>query len=568
MYLMNIQQTISRFSLCLLVWCVLAAVPAFAQTITHVPLFTFDGDSDLDEFGASVSGAGDVNGDGFADFIVGAPNDDNNGLESGSARVFSGVDGSVLYDFDGESADDLFGGSVSGAGDVNGDGFADLIVGVVTDDNNGEDSGSARVFSGVDGSVLYTFDGDSASDQFGFSVSGAGDVNGDGFADFAVGAPNDDNNGLESGSARVFSGVDGSVLYTFDGDSADDLFGVAVSGAGDVNGDGFADLIVGVVTDGSFGFGPGSARVFSGVDGSVLYNFDGDSILDGFGLSVSGAGDVNGDGFADLIVGAANDGNNGFSSGSARVLSGVDGSVLYNFDGDSALDQFGSAVSGAGDVNGDGFADLIVGAPDFIFLPPADGNGTARVLSGVDGSVLYNFEGDSAFDSFGTSVSGAGDINGDGVADFIVGAKEGGYARVFVSQITGTEPSVTGDFDLDGDVDLDDLDRYIGNTGEPASGDLEILDLNGDGTVGANDFEQHYETLVETSNGSKGTFAGDANLDGTVNVLGDAFTLVGNLGSSVSSWADGDFNGDGTVNVLGDAFLLVTNLGQTNDPAR
>ena len=230
---------------------------------------------------------------------------------------------------------------------------------------------------------------------------------------------------------------------------------------------------MGVVTDGSFGFGPGSARVFSGVDGSVLYNFDGDSILDGFGLSVSGAGDVNGDGFADLIVGAANDVNNGFSSGSARVLSGVDGSVLYNFDGDSALDQFGSAVSGAGDVNGDGFADLIVGAPDFIFLPPADGNGTARVLSGVDGSVLYNFEGDSAFDSFGTSVSGAGDINGDGVADFIVGAKEGGYARVFVSQTTGTEPSVTGDFDLDGDVDLDDLDRYIGNTGEPASGDLE-----------------------------------------------------------------------------------------------
>ena len=123
-----------------------------------------------------------------------------------------------------------------------------------------------------------------------------------------------------------------------------------------------------------------------------------------------------------------------------------------------------------------------------------------------------------------------------------------------------------GDYDLDGDVDLVDLDRYIGNIGEPASGDLEILDLNEDGTVGANDFEQHYETLVETSNGGEGTFAGDANLDGTVNVLGDAFTLVGNVGSSVSSWADGDFNGDGTVNVLGDAFLLVANLGQTNDP--
>ena len=139
---------------------------------------------------------------------------------------------SVLYTFDGDSAQDNFGFSVSGAGDVNWDGFDDLIVGAIRDDNNGSNSGSARVFSGVDGSVLYTFDGDSAGDRLGISVSGAGDVNGDGFDDLIVGAEHDDNNGTDSGSARVFSGRDGSVLYTFSGDSPDDRLGRSVSGAG------------------------------------------------------------------------------------------------------------------------------------------------------------------------------------------------------------------------------------------------------------------------------------------------------------------------------------------------
>src|SRR5690606_28077584 len=160
-----------------------------------------------------VSGAGDVNNDGFGDLIAGAIGDDNNGSGSGSARVFSGADGSILYTFDGDSADDQFGESVSGAGDVNNDGFEDLIVGASFDDNNGSNSGSARVFSGADGSSLYTFDGDSAFDFLGVSVSGAGDVNGDGFDDLIIGASFDDNSGSNSGSARVFSGADGAALY-------------------------------------------------------------------------------------------------------------------------------------------------------------------------------------------------------------------------------------------------------------------------------------------------------------------------------------------------------------------
>jgi hypothetical protein len=132
--------------------------------------------------------------------------------------------------------------------------------------------------------------------------------------------------------------------------------------------------------------------------------------------------------------------------------------------------------------------------------------------------------------------------------------------------VTGTFGELLGDFDADGDVDLVDLDQYNGNIGAAATGSLEPLDFDNDGVVGVNDFTQHYETLVATSNGQKGTFAGDLNLDGTVNVLGDAFFLVENLGNTGASWAQGDVNGDGMVNVLGDAFLLIENLGNSNEP--
>jgi len=165
-----------------------------------------------------VGGAGDVNKDGYADLIVGARSDDNNGVNSGSARVFSGKDGTSLHTFNGDSPRDFFGVSVAGAGDVNKDGFADVIVGANHDDNKGLSSGSARVFSGewIDSTfkgripktkqILYTFNGDTGSDQFGSSVGGAGDVNKDGYADLIVGARSDDNNGADSGSARVLSG--------------------------------------------------------------------------------------------------------------------------------------------------------------------------------------------------------------------------------------------------------------------------------------------------------------------------------------------------------------------------
>ncbi|MCP3916449.1 MAG: hypothetical protein GY711_12905 [bacterium] len=389
----------------------LACCPsAFAQT----PLYTVYGDADQDLLGYSVSGAGDVDGDGVPDQIAGAFQADNNGTDSGSAWVLSGVDGSTLYRFDGEAHQDFFGHSVSGAGDVNADGYADLIVGAYLSDAGASVGGMARVFSGRDGSILYTFVGSGTGDHLGFSVSGAGDVNGDGFDDVIAGAEGDDTIRWKAGAAHVYSGADGSTLYSFYGDGEEFYFGFTVSEAGDVNLDGFDDVMVGAQSDDGE-YEATTVRVFSGADGSILYEFHGFDPGDWFGYAMDTAGDVDADGYPDLIIGTPQYHKVGFGSGRATVFSGFDGSTLRELYGVAYQGGFGFSVSGAGDLDGDGHADVIVGAP-------YDGEGAAIVFSGATGDVLSRFSATTALSFTGISVDAAGDVNGDGVDDQVVGA--------------------------------------------------------------------------------------------------------------------------------------------------
>lgn len=431
---------------------------AFSQGVI---IYQKNGSAADGQLGRSVAGAGDLNGDGKPDFIAGAPfASQGRLLYAGSALVFSGASGALLYRKNGAAEDDRLGVSVDGAGDVDGDGKADFIVSAPDADPGGLNvAGSAYLFSGASGAQLHQVDG-TFEDVLGWTVAGVGDVNGDGKSDFIVGAPLADPGGRsEAGSAYVYSGATGALLYRKDGASAGDEAGFSVAAAGDVNGDGKPDFIVGA--PGIIGGGSGSIYVYSGADGTLLYQKNGSAPGDNFGFDVAGAGDANGDGKSDFIVGARFTSPGGQSeAGSAYVYSGATGALLFQKDGAAADDYFGWSVAGAGDANGDGKSDFIVGAR---FASPAGPlyAGTAYLYSGANGSLLFQKSGDTYAEEFGAAVGGVGDLNGDGRSEFIIGApgaSPGGlpYAgSLFVYSLACA--SAPGDMNGDGNLTAADL---------------------------------------------------------------------------------------------------------------
>ncbi|MDK9704379.1 MAG: FG-GAP-like repeat-containing protein, partial [Sulfuritalea sp.] len=438
--------------------------------------FAINGECAGDRSGISVASAGDVNGDGLGDLIVGAYYNGTGGNYAGRSYVVFGQTGNATinlatlgssgFAITGESSFDLSGRSVAAAGDVNGDGLADLIVGGY---GNGSNAGRSYVVFGTTASAEiilsdvaagnggFAITGASTGDQSGYSVAGAGDVNGDGLADLIVGAPG---NGAgssyvvfgQSGGGAINLSALGSSGFAITGESANDGSGRSVASAGDVNGDGLADLIVGASANDAGGYNAGRSYVVFGQTGNATINLStlgsngfaitGETDGDRSGRSVAAVGDVNGDGLADLVVGAYANDAGGSYAGRSYVVFGTTATTAINLstlgsdgfaiNGESAGDFSGRGVAGAGDVNGDGLADLIVGANNNdagatdagrSYVVFGQTGATAINLSAVAaGSGGFAINGESANDQSGFSVASAGDINGDGLADLIVGA--------------------------------------------------------------------------------------------------------------------------------------------------
>lgn len=415
------------------------------------------GEDEYDSAGCAVDAAGDVDGDGFSDIIVGAYNQiPEDGSAGGAAYLVSGtVEGEFSLagasaKMVGESWPDSAGMSVAGAGDVDGDGYADLLVGAPWNSPDVSYGGATYVVLGPAAGTIplatahAKISGDIANSYVGWAVSGVGDADGDGLSDILIGTPHVSVAGVEHGGAAYL--VSGSVsgassvsetIATLAGDEAERYAGLAVSDAGDSDGDGLSDYIVGAAESSYCCESPGTVYLVRAPVSGVMGLDDADATFasegsaDKAGASVAGAGDVNGDGLADQIVGARMNDDGGEDAGAAYVLEGPSSgsddlsAAAAKLLGQRSEDHAGVAVDGAGDVDGDGRSDLLIGADGETSM--SLGAGAAYVVLGAPvGTVeLAHAEakivGESWGSAFGGAVAGGQDTNGDGFSDLIIG---------------------------------------------------------------------------------------------------------------------------------------------------
>jgi hypothetical protein len=325
-----------------------------------------------------------------------------------------------------------FGAAVASAGDVDGDGFTDIAVGAPLATPSAPLAGWAAVYSGRTGAALHALPGRAPEQSFGSAVAGIGDIDHDGRDDFAVGALGDSSQGTHAGRVYVFSGRTGTVLFDILGEGPGDLFGHALAAAGDVDRDGVPDFIVGAPENGDPipNYGPGYAKVFSGRTGTVLHRFAGREVMFEQGHTVAGAGDIDGDGHADVVVGSVLDAWPWGGVGAARVYSGRTGAVLHTFRGSLRSDHFAMCVAGLGDVDGDGTPDIGVTAVELGTQLP----GNVSVFSGRTGQRLRFAQAQAHMEMYGVGLCAVGDRDRDGYADYAVGAAglAGGYGGALV----------------------------------------------------------------------------------------------------------------------------------------
>jgi hypothetical protein len=513
--------------------------------------YTFVCADDSCEAGRSVSGAGDIDQDGLDDIIIGAPLNDINGTNDGSAYVIFGEQlaargGDLNLDQSdwvvlGQEDHDLLGGTIASAGDVDGDGLEDLLIGSHENDTNGDRSGEVYLVLGSqveaswpDGGVIgaddnQRFYGSAALDYAGYDVDSAGDIDGDGLDDLLIGAPfNSDGPSLGGQVYLVLASsldVNGGDLdlsadlsmsdYTFLPESPFDYVGWSVAGLGDIDGDNRPDIAIGAPFDDDGGTNAGAVYLFlnsnlpaGGAELDVAdadYKLVGEAALDESGYIVTSAGDVDGDNLNDILILSASNDDGATDAGKAYLVLAADlpvgggtvslSSAHFSFASEAPNGGDYMSIAAAGDVDGDSLDDLLFGVPYMGTTYAESGRsylmlGNSMVTSdSISLEVAdYLFDGRSAYDYAGYAVSSAGDIDGDGLDDIMIGAPgndewggDAGKAYLYFGATLLDLPVNPVPF-----VD-DNLDRsydygFVGSTDHEGLGSAVLaVDVNGDG---------------------------------------------------------------------------------------
>ena len=346
------------------------------QTLLQMGKLKLPALPDVSQFGSALDGPGDVDGDGVPDVLVGAPGGvlcsfplGCFGSSRGTASLNSGTSFLSVQGWQGANENDRLGAAVAGLGDVDGDGFPDLAIGAPQrNDTAASGAGYVQVVSGATGVVLNTWFGAQPGDGFGWSVAGPGDTDGDGVRDVLIGAPWAKGDAPASGWAGLYRGNDGTLLESWNGKATDDRFGQVAAGQ-DVDGNGLPDLLIGAPgRDGPAGSNAGAVAAYA-ARGAALLELDGATAGSGLGARVTGVGDIDGNGYADVLAGTAPTDPDAPSF--ARLYSGRGGGLIYDLQpsvpafsaGPVFLNAFGGTVASAGDANGDGQLDFVLAAP-------------------------------------------------------------------------------------------------------------------------------------------------------------------------------------------------------------
>lgn len=511
-------------------------------------IWSHAGTQDGDGLGRHLRLPGDVNSDGVNDFFVVNFDASTNGhIENGFVRALNGANGNVLWQRDGTSDYEWYGFRNDLMEDINGDGVGDFLIASPEASSNGlSANGYVAAINPVDGSTIWRVNGSLSGDRVGYGFLYARHMDGNGYRDVVVSNSIADTNGLfHNGYVMVLSGHDGSQMWRVDGANNNRQLGQGLRGINDLDGDGFKDLVVTdpIASTGIF-FENGAVAAFGGANGASLWENSGANFLQQYGAAVELSPDLNGDAIDDLLLGRPDDSVGGLiNNGSVQAVDGATGAVLWTRSGTVTGDRFGTALRIVGDVNADGFADVLTSSPQASVGGKIE-NGSVAMISSATGVIIWRREGPNSGHQLGFTVAlpfdeMRRDMDGDGIADVILGAPFadlGGFTNNGQIEIMLGHSGAT-------------LWSTSGNASDVRLGDILDVedDLDNDGVVDLLSASRYSDVVGYSNNGSIFAFGGASGVPLWMQAGGAHDEYFGNARGTIIAF---DVDGDGHNEIL------------------